>query len=177
MQALLRAKPSRYSGSGQGCQAAPVDAVRRPTTFRFSRAYSISRRVADPMQPPSLDTRTSSARSIRLSCSSPRASRREVHRLFADVLGPSPITPCASVAHESPVGGRKALLRHFTVIGDEMGGRVTPMFSGAGLWIETTIEPQMPREAARLHPHKQAALDRHLGILMFKLRPLPVMES
>ena len=51
------------------------------------------------------------------------------------------------------------------------------MFSDAGLWIEKTVEPQMPVEAARRYPHKQAALDKHLGILMFKLRPLPAMGS
>lgn len=50
-------------------------------------------------------------------------------------------------------------------------------FSDAGLWIETTVEPQMPVEAARQYSHKQAALDKHLGILVFRLRPLPVMES
>ena len=46
-------------------------------------------------------------------------------------------------------------------------------FSAAGLWIEATIEPQMPVEAAERHPHKHAVMNRYLGILMFKLRPLP----
>ena len=46
-------------------------------------------------------------------------------------------------------------------------------FSAAGLWIEMTVEPQMPEEARRRYPHKQAVLDKYLGILMFKLRPLP----
>jgi len=46
-------------------------------------------------------------------------------------------------------------------------------FSAAGLWIETAVEPQMPAEAAERHPHKQAVLNTYLGILMFKLRPLP----
>lgn len=46
-------------------------------------------------------------------------------------------------------------------------------FSAAGLWIEATAEPQMPVEAAERHPHKQAVMNRYLGTLMFKLRPLP----
>lgn len=46
-------------------------------------------------------------------------------------------------------------------------------FSAAGLWIETALEPQMPAEAAERYPHKQAVMNKYLGILMFKLRPLP----
>jgi SAM-dependent methyltransferase len=46
-------------------------------------------------------------------------------------------------------------------------------FSAAGLWIETAVEPRMPPEAAQRYPHKQAVLDKYLGILMFRLRPLP----
>lgn len=46
-------------------------------------------------------------------------------------------------------------------------------FSAAGLWIETAVEPQMPAEAAERYPHKQAVMNKYLGILMFKLRPLP----
>lgn len=46
-------------------------------------------------------------------------------------------------------------------------------FSAAGLWVETAVEPQMPAEAAERYPHKQAAMNKYLGILMFKLRPLP----
>ena len=45
-------------------------------------------------------------------------------------------------------------------------------FSAAGLWIETTVEPQMPEDARRKYPHKQAVMDKYLGILLFKLRPL-----
>lgn len=45
-------------------------------------------------------------------------------------------------------------------------------FSAAGLWIETTVEPQLPAEAAERYPHKQAVMNRYLGILVFKLRPL-----
>ena len=47
------------------------------------------------------------------------------------------------------------------------------VFSAAGLWIETAIEPQLSEEAARRYPHKQAWMDKYLGILVFKLRPLP----
>ena len=46
-------------------------------------------------------------------------------------------------------------------------------FSAAGLWVETTVEPQMPAEAAERYPHKQAVMNKYLGILMFKLRPIP----
>ena len=47
------------------------------------------------------------------------------------------------------------------------------VFSAAGMWVETTVEPQMSREFGEKYPHKKAVLDRYLGILMFKLRPLP----
>lgn len=47
------------------------------------------------------------------------------------------------------------------------------IFSAAGLWIETAVEPQMAQEARRRYPHKQEVLNKYLGILMFKLRPLP----
>jgi SAM-dependent methyltransferase len=46
-------------------------------------------------------------------------------------------------------------------------------FSAAGLWIERTVEPQMSVEDAARFPHKRAVMDAYLGILMFKLRPLP----
>jgi SAM-dependent methyltransferase len=46
-------------------------------------------------------------------------------------------------------------------------------FSAAGLWIESAVEPQMPADAAQRYPHKQAVMNRYLGILMFVLRPLP----
>lgn len=49
-------------------------------------------------------------------------------------------------------------------------------FSAAGLWIEETVEPQMPAEAAERYPHKQAIMNKYLGILMFKLRPLPGLQ-
>ena len=45
-------------------------------------------------------------------------------------------------------------------------------FSAAGLWIQTAVEPQMPAEAAERYPHKQEVMNKYLGILMFKLRPL-----
>ncbi len=50
-------------------------------------------------------------------------------------------------------------------------------FSAAGLWIEAAVEPQMPAEAADRYPHKQAVMNKYLGILMFKLRPLPGRPS
>jgi len=47
------------------------------------------------------------------------------------------------------------------------------VFSAAGLWIETATEPQLSEDARRRYPHKQAWMNKHLGILIFKLRPLP----
>lgn len=47
------------------------------------------------------------------------------------------------------------------------------LFSAAGLWIEAAIEPQLSEDARRRYPHKQAWMNTHLGILIFKLRPLP----
>ena len=46
-------------------------------------------------------------------------------------------------------------------------------FSAAGLWIVQAVEPQMAVELAQRYPHKQAVLEKYLGILMFVLRPLP----
>jgi len=46
-------------------------------------------------------------------------------------------------------------------------------FSAAGLWIETAIEPQLSEDARRRYPHKQEWMNKYLGILIFKLRPLP----
>ncbi|WP_344153330.1 class I SAM-dependent methyltransferase [Nocardioides koreensis] len=47
------------------------------------------------------------------------------------------------------------------------------VFSAAGLWIETAIEPQLSEDARRRYPHKQAWMNTYLGILVFKLRPHP----
>jgi hypothetical protein len=47
------------------------------------------------------------------------------------------------------------------------------VFSAAGLWIETAIEPQLTEDARRRYPHKQAWMDKYLGILIFRLRPHP----
>ena len=46
------------------------------------------------------------------------------------------------------------------------------VFSAAGLWIETAVEPRLTEDAARRYPHKQAWMNKYLGILIFKLRPL-----
>jgi SAM-dependent methyltransferase len=45
-------------------------------------------------------------------------------------------------------------------------------FSAAGLWIETAIEPQLSEDARRRYPHKQEWMNKYLGILIFKLRPV-----
>ena len=47
------------------------------------------------------------------------------------------------------------------------------VFSAAGLWIETTVEPQLSENARRRYPHKRDWMDKYLGILIFVLRPLP----
>ena len=49
------------------------------------------------------------------------------------------------------------------------------IFSAAGLFIETAVEPQLSDDARRRYPHKAAWMDKYLGILMFKLRPKPVV--
>lgn len=47
-------------------------------------------------------------------------------------------------------------------------------FSAAGLWIEQAVEPHMSSEAVARFPEKYAAVSKHfVGIIMFKLRPLP----
>ena len=58
----------------------------------------------------------------------------------------------------------------------ELAGRTSDLinvFSAAGLWIETAIEPQLSQDARRRYPHKQAWMNKYLGILIFKLRPHP----
>ncbi len=50
------------------------------------------------------------------------------------------------------------------------------VFSAAGLWIETAIEPQLSEDARRRYPHKQEWMNKYLGILIFKLRPLPAQQ-
>jgi hypothetical protein len=46
-------------------------------------------------------------------------------------------------------------------------------FGRAGLWIEEAAEPGLLEAARSRYPHKAAWMDKHLGILLFKLRPLP----
>jgi SAM-dependent methyltransferase len=50
-------------------------------------------------------------------------------------------------------------------------------FSAAGLWVEEAVEPQMPAEAAERYPHKQEVMNKYLGILMFKLRPVSGVQT
>lgn len=47
------------------------------------------------------------------------------------------------------------------------------VFSAAGLWIEAAVEPELSEESRRRYPHRQAWMDKYLGILIFKLRPVP----
>jgi len=46
-------------------------------------------------------------------------------------------------------------------------------FSDAGLRIERTWEPQLSPADAERYPHKAAWMNAYLGILIFRLRPLP----
>ena len=50
-------------------------------------------------------------------------------------------------------------------------------FAAAGLWIEEAVEPQLSEEDQRRFPHKQAWLDEHLGVIVFKLRPIPLSHE
>ncbi|WP_156743861.1 class I SAM-dependent methyltransferase [Occultella aeris] len=45
------------------------------------------------------------------------------------------------------------------------------VFSAAGLWIESAAEPQLSEVHRRRYPHKQAWMNKYLGIVIFKLRP------
>jgi SAM-dependent methyltransferase len=45
-------------------------------------------------------------------------------------------------------------------------------FTSAGLWIEAAVEPQLAQEDRGRFPHKQAWLDKYLGVIIFKLRPV-----
>jgi len=51
------------------------------------------------------------------------------------------------------------------------------IFSAAGLWIETAVEPQLSDDARRQYPHKQAWMNKYLGILIFKLRARHAREA
>jgi hypothetical protein len=54
------------------------------------------------------------------------------------------------------------------------GGTVADMintFAAAGFQIESAVEPQLGEEDRRRYAHKQAWLNKHLGIIAFKLRP------
>jgi SAM-dependent methyltransferase len=46
------------------------------------------------------------------------------------------------------------------------------VFSAAGFWIEAAVEPQLSEDAGRRFPPKQVWMNKYLGILIFKLRPL-----
>lgn len=46
------------------------------------------------------------------------------------------------------------------------------VFAAAGLRVEAAAEPQLSEEDARSFPHKKAWMDKHLGILIFRLRPV-----
>jgi SAM-dependent methyltransferase len=63
---------------------------------------------------------------------------------------------------------RVALTKRTSTIADLLN-----LFSAAGLWVETAVEPQLSEAARVRYPHKQAWMNKHLGILIFKLRPRP----
>jgi SAM-dependent methyltransferase len=50
------------------------------------------------------------------------------------------------------------------------------VFSAAGLWIEAAIEPQLSEDDRHRFPHKQEWMNKYLGILVFRLRPIPVAD-
>lgn len=47
------------------------------------------------------------------------------------------------------------------------------IFGSAGLWVENVVEPQLSKRDRLKYPHKQRWMEKYLGILIFKLRPLP----
>jgi SAM-dependent methyltransferase len=51
------------------------------------------------------------------------------------------------------------------------------VFGAAGLRIEAAVEPSLSEEDGRRFPHKKAWMDKHLGILVFRLRALQESEE
>ncbi|WP_052460758.1 class I SAM-dependent methyltransferase [Microbacterium gorillae] len=51
------------------------------------------------------------------------------------------------------------------------------IFSAAGLWVDAADEPSMSAADAARFPHKKAWMDTYLGILIFRLRPVPGFEE
>jgi SAM-dependent methyltransferase len=51
------------------------------------------------------------------------------------------------------------------------------VFGAAGLWIEKAIEPQLSGDAQRRYPHKKLWMNKYLGILIFKLRPVALAAA
>jgi SAM-dependent methyltransferase len=74
----------------------------------------------------------------------------------------------ARFSYRSGWNDQIALTKHPYTISDLINA-----FSAAGLWIETAMEPQLSKDAGRRYPHKQAWMNKYLGILIFKLRPRP----
>jgi 2-polyprenyl-3-methyl-5-hydroxy-6-metoxy-1,4-benzoquinol methylase len=50
-------------------------------------------------------------------------------------------------------------------------------FSAARLWVECAVEPQLSEPDREKFPHKQEWLNKYLGILIFKLKPLSRASS
>ncbi|GIE99727.1 hypothetical protein [Paractinoplanes rishiriensis] len=44
--------------------------------------------------------------------------------------------------------------------------------AGRSILDQTATEPQLTEDTARRYPHKQAWMNKYLGILIFKLRPV-----
>jgi 2-polyprenyl-3-methyl-5-hydroxy-6-metoxy-1,4-benzoquinol methylase len=55
---------------------------------------------------------------------------------------------------------------------DTFAGMVNTLVR-AGFWIEQILEPQLSEENRIRFPHKQEWLSRHIGIIIFRARPLP----
>ncbi|MFD6444536.1 class I SAM-dependent methyltransferase [Promicromonospora sp. NPDC060204] len=62
---------------------------------------------------------------------------------------------------------RVALTKHGYTLADLLN-----LFSAAGFRVEAAVEPQLSEDARRRYPHKQAWMNKHLGILIFKLLPV-----
>lgn len=51
------------------------------------------------------------------------------------------------------------------------------VFAAAGLWIEEAVERQLSADAGSRYPHKREWMNAYLGILIFKLRPIPIASA
>ena len=75
----------------------------------------------------------------------------------------------SSAAHTYPSGWNdKILVSHRTNTFSDMINTV----SEAGFRIDRAVEPQLSDQQKAAYPHKQAWLDKYIGIILFRARPL-----